>query len=60
MRNYIFPIIKKQREDKQKRDNRIPLYKRDYFDIPSPPKDDSININREYTEIDFNIDEIKV
>ena len=60
MRKYIFPIIKKQKEEEEeKKDKRIPLYKRDAFDIepykkrkdPSAPT----NTNEEY--VDYNIDD---
>jgi hypothetical protein len=60
MKNYIFPIIKKQKERMQEESRRIPLYKRIPIYIEPPSREGSVNKNKEYIEIDFNVDEIKV
>ena len=56
MRKYIFPIIKKQKEqDEQKRGVRIPLHKEAVFDI-EPPKEKSPELGDD-PNVDFNIDD---
>jgi hypothetical protein len=55
MRGFIFPIIKKQKEDKDKEDKRIPLYK-EYSDVEYPIKKNPVKSTENSPEIDFNID----
>tara|TARA_Y100000034_G_C6691165_1_gene304349 strand:+ start:224 stop:427 length:204 start_codon:yes stop_codon:yes gene_type:complete len=56
MRRYIFPIIKKQKEDKQKSGVQIPLYKRAPMDVPPPVDKDEDNKGFDPEIIDFDID----
>ena len=58
MRNYIFPIIKKDKEDKQKEDVRAPLHKRAPYNpvLPEDKKKEKDNQNIDPGVVDFNID----
>jgi len=62
MRKHIFHIIKKQKEEEERKDKRIPLYKRDSFNIDPPkeynePKESPTNISEEH--VDYNVDDQK-
>jgi len=56
MRHYIFPIIKKQKEDEQQRGIRIPLYERAPMDIPLPINKDIKDKYIDPSIVDLNID----
>jgi|TARA_Y100000034_G_scaffold136531_2_gene213641 hypothetical protein len=59
MKKYILPIIKKQKEEKKNKDNRLPLYRHIYNpEIIDKDKEHSdANTDTGYTEIDFNIND---
>ena len=59
MRRFIFPIIKKRKEEKEREDRRVPLYRR----APEGdllPKEKPLDPKNKYIEIDFNIDQFDI
>lgn len=59
MRRFIFPIIKKRKEEREQKDNRIPLY-REHSDVEPPAKRKPLMPKDEYVEIDFDIDQFDI
>ena len=59
-RKYIFPIIqKKKKEEAEKKEHRIPLYKQPPVEIEPSKEDEPIDIDGDNTIVDFNINDPK-
>jgi hypothetical protein len=59
MKNFIFDIIKKRREEKDREGKRVPLYK-EAPDVERQIKNDPLKKDDKYVEIDFNIDHFDI
>jgi len=59
MKKYILPIIKKQKEEKKNKDNRLPLYIDVYYPeiIRKDKKHSDTNTDTGYAEVDFDIND---